>query len=159
VEALGVGYFFQLVLRLVFLSTLQSFLLWMTMIVFLTFGRGLLFCSPSLLDSLRGSSVQFGTIQKRLAWPLRKDDTHKSRSVIVFKTSRLLPGKEDLQITKTKLTQTTEMAAKRLQRRSQGSLPSRPAPSPTLLRGGDESWPRLENLAAQNGRLAPRQHR
>ena len=35
----------------------------------------------SFLDSLRGSSVEIGTIQRRLAWPLRKDDTHKSRSV------------------------------------------------------------------------------
>ena len=33
------------------------------------------------LDSLRGSSVKIGTMQRRLAWPLRKDDTHKSRSV------------------------------------------------------------------------------
>ena len=33
------------------------------------------------MDSLRGSSVKIGTIQRRLAWPLRKDDTHKSRSV------------------------------------------------------------------------------
>ena len=33
------------------------------------------------LDSLRGSSVKIGTIQRRLAWPLRKDDAHKSRSV------------------------------------------------------------------------------
>jgi hypothetical protein len=32
------------------------------------------------LDSLRGSSVQIGTIRRRLAWPLRKDDTHKARS-------------------------------------------------------------------------------
>ena len=37
--------------------------------------------SSSFLDSLRGSSVKVGTIQRRLAWPLRKDDTHKSRSV------------------------------------------------------------------------------
>ena len=36
------------------------------------------------LDSLRGSSVKIGTIQRRLAWPLRKDDTHKSRSVNTF---------------------------------------------------------------------------
>ena len=35
-------------------------------------------------DSLRGSSVKIGTIQGRLAWPLRKDDTHKSRSVNNF---------------------------------------------------------------------------
>ena len=34
-----------------------------------------------ILDSLRGSSVKIGTIQRRLAWPLRKEDTHKSRSV------------------------------------------------------------------------------
>ena len=33
------------------------------------------------LDSLRGSSSKIGTIQRILAWPLRKDDTHKSRSV------------------------------------------------------------------------------
>ena len=39
------------------------------------------FCA---LDSLRGSSVKIGTIQRRLAWPLRKDDTHKSRSVNNF---------------------------------------------------------------------------
>ena len=39
------------------------------------------------MDSLRGSSVKIGTIQKRLAWPLRKDDTHKSRSVSHFSCS------------------------------------------------------------------------
>ena len=38
----------------------------------------------SISDSLRGSSVKIGTIQRRLAWPLRKDDTHKSRSVNIF---------------------------------------------------------------------------
>ena len=32
------------------------------------------------MDSLRGSSVKLGMIQKRLAWPLRKDDSQKSRS-------------------------------------------------------------------------------
>ena len=32
-----------------------------------------------LLDSLRGSSVAIGTMQRRLAWPLRQDDTHKSQ--------------------------------------------------------------------------------
>ena len=40
---------------------------------------------PSILDSLRGSSDKIGTIQRRLAWPLRKDDTHKSKSVPSFK--------------------------------------------------------------------------
>ena len=30
-----------------------------------------------LSDSLRGPSVNIGTTQRRLAWPLRKDDTHK----------------------------------------------------------------------------------
>ena len=34
----------------------------------------------NLVDSFRGSSVKIGTIQRRLAWPLRRDDTHKSRS-------------------------------------------------------------------------------
>ena len=34
-----------------------------------------------LTDSLWGSSVEVGTIQRRLAWPLRKDDTHTQRIV------------------------------------------------------------------------------
>ena len=33
------------------------------------------------MDSFRGSSVRVGTIQRRLARPLRIDDTRKSRSV------------------------------------------------------------------------------
>ena len=42
-------------------------------------------CSQTVSpDALRGSSVKIGTIQRRLAWPLRKDDTHKSRSVNNF---------------------------------------------------------------------------
>ena len=42
-----------------------------------------LFCSlPSGFPS--GSSDKIGTIQRRLAWPLRKDDTLKSRSVTSF---------------------------------------------------------------------------
>jgi len=37
------------------------------------------------VDPLRRfPSVKIGTIQRRLAWPLRKDDTHKSRSVTNF---------------------------------------------------------------------------
>ena len=43
-----------------------------------------MFCQAALSDSLRGSSDKIGTIQRRLAWPLRKDDTHKSRSVPSF---------------------------------------------------------------------------
>ena len=35
-------------------------------------------------DSLRGSSVRIGTMQRLLAWPLREDDTHKSRSVSIW---------------------------------------------------------------------------
>jgi hypothetical protein len=35
------------------------------------------------LESLRGSSVKIGTIQRRLAWPLRKDDT-QNREVVHF---------------------------------------------------------------------------
>ena len=37
--------------------------------------------SSSYSDSLQGSSVKLGTIQIILSWPLRKDDTHTSRSV------------------------------------------------------------------------------
>ena len=33
------------------------------------------------LDFLRGSSVNIETMQRRRAWPLRKDGTHKSKSV------------------------------------------------------------------------------
>ena len=39
---------------------------------------------PSLSEPLTRSSAKIGTIQRRLAWPLRKDDTHKSRSVNNF---------------------------------------------------------------------------
>ena len=46
----------------------------------------------TLLDSLRGSSVKIGTIQRRLAWPLRKDDTHKSKSVNNFLNVRIDPS-------------------------------------------------------------------
>ena len=35
-------------------------------------------------DSIRGSSVKLGPIERRLAWPLREDDTHTSRSVSHF---------------------------------------------------------------------------
>ena len=42
------------------------------------------FQADLFLDSLRGSSVLCGTRQRRLAWPLRKDDTHKSKSVSTF---------------------------------------------------------------------------
>ena len=35
-------------------------------------------------DPLRRSSDKIGTIQRRLAWPLRKDDTHKPRRVTKF---------------------------------------------------------------------------
>ena len=47
--------------------------------------------APQCLDSFRGSSVKIGTIQRRLAWPLRKDDTHKSRSVPNFSRPLLVP--------------------------------------------------------------------
>ena len=36
------------------------------------------------VDSLWGSSDKIGMIQRRLAWPLRKDDTHRSRRVTSF---------------------------------------------------------------------------
>ena len=36
------------------------------------------------LDSLRGSSVKIGTIQRRLAWPLRKDDTQNREAFHIF---------------------------------------------------------------------------
>ena len=42
-------------------------------------GRAVECCSCS--DYLWGSSLKLGTIQRRLAWPLGEDDTHKSKSV------------------------------------------------------------------------------
>uniref|UniRef100_A0A2K2AC24 Uncharacterized protein n=1 Tax=Populus trichocarpa TaxID=3694 RepID=A0A2K2AC24_POPTR len=36
--------------------------------------------SRDLLVVPSGTSDKIGTIQRRLAWPLRKDDTHKSRN-------------------------------------------------------------------------------
>ena len=39
------------------------------------------------LDFFRGSSVKIGTIQRRLAWPLRKDDTQNREAFHIFKTT------------------------------------------------------------------------
>ena len=36
------------------------------------------------VDPLQGSSVEFGTLQRWIALLLRKDDTHKSRSFMMF---------------------------------------------------------------------------
>jgi hypothetical protein len=58
-----------------------------------TLGRGLRSPFPFLLDSLWGSSVNIGTKQKTLAWPMRKDDTRESRSVIILERQGLCPGK------------------------------------------------------------------
>ena len=42
-----------------------------------------------ILDSLRGSSVKIGTMQRRLAWPLRKDHTHKVIYIYIYITLSL----------------------------------------------------------------------
>ena len=52
------------------------------------------------LEPRKRSSAKIGTIQRRLAWPLRKDDTHKSRMyhfcfcryLSAFRRSVLRPG-------------------------------------------------------------------
>ena len=51
-------------------------------------------------DSLRGISGKIGTIQRRLAWPLRKDDTHKSRSVPNFLQADATAGSSELRARK-----------------------------------------------------------
>jgi hypothetical protein len=69
-------------------------------------------------------------------------------------------GQEYRQILKTKLTQIAEKAAQRLQRRSQGPLPSQPVPN--LPRGGDESWlsaRQHRGIPANTDNRAPRRHR
>jgi hypothetical protein len=81
-DALGVGFFFQLVLRFGFLATLNPPLDGNDLVSH--FEQRLAVLCAFLLDSLRGSSVKLGTIQRRLAWPLRKDDTRKSRSVFIL---------------------------------------------------------------------------
>ena len=60
-----------------------------------------IYLKPTIIkDSLRGSSVKIGTIQRILALPLRKDDTHKSRSEnqqasrVVFVPGRVRDGGE-----------------------------------------------------------------
>jgi hypothetical protein len=47
---------------------------------------------PTPIKHLFGASGKIGTIRRRLAWPLRKDDTHKSRSVQIFDRCNLSPG-------------------------------------------------------------------
>ena len=41
------------------------------------------------VEPLTRSSAKIGTIQRRLAWPLRKDDTHKSRMYHFLTTQQL----------------------------------------------------------------------
>jgi hypothetical protein len=67
----------------------------------LTLGQRRLWNSKSL-DSFRGTSVKIGTIQRSLAWPLRKDDTLKSRRVDYFcsgtKARPLVGSSENLRL-------------------------------------------------------------
>lgn len=44
--------------------------------------------------SFGSTYTKIGTIQRRLAWPLRKDDTHKSRTYHFFVVSLLPPAKK-----------------------------------------------------------------
>ena len=48
--------------------------------------------APAKVDSFWGSSVKIGMIQRRLAWPLRKDDMHKLRRVPNFLIRRRQAG-------------------------------------------------------------------
>ena len=51
----------------------------------------------SMLHKVLRSSVQIGTTQRRLAWALRKDDEHKSRSGnIPASDVRFRSGHEDI---------------------------------------------------------------
>jgi hypothetical protein len=128
--------------------------------LFLTLGRGLLFCFPFLVDSLRGSSVKIGTIQRRLAWPLRKDDTHKSRSVIIFLNIKASAWERRFSNHENQADPDNRKGSQKASWELARLAPVPPRLAPDLfLRGGDESWPRLYNIAAQNGRLAPREHR
>ena len=49
------------------------------------------FCPLRCQKSLRGPSIKIGTIERRLAWPLRMDDTHKSRNVVDFSQYVTIP--------------------------------------------------------------------
>ena len=46
-----------------------------------------------LTEPLRRSSDKIGTIQRRLAWPLRKDDTHKSRKYETLECHSYCPNR------------------------------------------------------------------
>ena len=74
------GHFPKRPTRLVFLTTPQSSREWQSRVFqCVAFYEKVLL--TLFLDSLRGSSVKIGTIQRILAWPLRKGSTHKSRRV------------------------------------------------------------------------------
>ena len=55
--------------------------MWLSTSVCMHAGYPRFLCMISLSGPLRRPSVKFGTIQRILAWALRKDDTHTSRSV------------------------------------------------------------------------------
>ena len=46
------------------------------------------------MDPLRGTSAKIGTIQRRLAWSLRKDDTQQSRKYHLFFSSFVVCGSQ-----------------------------------------------------------------
>ena len=87
-KSLNLFFYLRIWLYLIFCFCVEGFLVFFPyffLISFIFFNLRIyfiiLFPNP---DSLRGSSDKIGTIQRRLAWPLRKDDTHKSRSVPSF---------------------------------------------------------------------------
>jgi hypothetical protein len=56
-----------------------------------------IFLSPSGVKAV--SYDKIGTIQRRLAWPLRKDDTHKSRTYHFFAFVKIIKERESVRET------------------------------------------------------------
>ena len=85
------------------------------------------------------SSVKIGTIQRRLAWPLRKDDTQKSRMYHFFCTPNPLEPKA-----KTYITCDSHVVPHRSTEQAQGCLTSEfgwdPVLSPWYERMMGDHW-------------------
>ena len=99
------------------------------------------------MDSLRGSSVKIGTIQRRLAWPLRKDDTHKSRSVLIFLLFAVLAK------TRHKKAQTSKCSPEACKRLAEGKRKARKKSLPIACRTHAECLTRLAKCTQNARRL------
>ncbi|CAJ1789423.1 unnamed protein product [Sphenostylis stenocarpa] len=84
-----------------------------------------------------GTSDKIGTIQRRLAWPLRKDDTHKSRNAGMYDVA-LMPN--NTSFPKSKLARDKECKVVADSSTEEQFRNVRTIPHPTFHLHGNVAW-------------------